>query len=387
MLRDIQIFLLILGLAQVIYYLIPRTWFNLRVYAMIVLSHFFILYVSPMSFLFLVLTELVVAVYYFLLKRVKPLLPLTWVFTSGILLSVFIIRILAKGESLWDIIGSGFIMIRSLGIIWDLYNKRLYDRALPKLSEALFLTSFFPTFAAGPIERINRFQDIERMSRPTPSLYYEGLMRIVIGAFKIIFLGNILVFKTVKTYFSGMEGAVDYSPEMVVAFILLKFWGLYLNFSGVSDVAIGSARLFGFRLTENFNKPWMSSNILDFWRRWHISLANFVNGIIFTPLARLFRGKIEPAVFFAFVIIGLWHAINIQYILWGIAHGGAMAIAFRLKRISKKNKRLAVLGKNLVVQSGLRVITIFYVAWLSMFSNASSLEAGVKVTLKLIGIR
>ena len=387
MLRDIQIFLLILGLAQVIYYLIPRTWFIWRIYAIIVMSHIFILYVSPMSFLFLILTEMMVTVYYFLLVWMKPLLPLSWIFTGGLLLFVFIIRILAKGESVWDIIGSGFIMIRAIGIFWDLYNKKIYDRALPKLSEALFLTSFFPTFAAGPIERINRFQDIERMCQPTPSLYYEGLMRIVIGTFKIIFLGNILVFRTVKTYFSGMEGAVDYGPEMVFAFILLKFLGLYLNFSGVSDVAIGSARLFGFKLTENFNKPWMSASILDFWRRWHISLANFVNGIIFTPLARLFRGKIEPAVFFAFVIIGLWHSINIQYILWGMAHGGAMAIAFRLKRLSKKNKKLAAFGKNLALQGGLRAFTIFYVAWLSMFSNASSLEAGVKVTFKLIGLR
>lgn len=386
MLRDFQIFLFLLLVAQLVWFLIPRYYFVLRVWALVLLSHFFVLYISPESFTFLLLSEFFLITHIILCNYSNQHFVITWTVTLLVISLSILFRLGFANMSTLELIGSGFILLRAIGLYWDLYAKRLMQKKMPELHEMLLLTSFFPTFAAGPIERMERFENLKHKSNLNVDLYLTGLSRIIWGIFKILFLGNVLVFSFINSNFTGIETSINFPPYLVLSFIILKFVGLYLNFSGITDIAMGSGNLFGFELTQNFNKPWLATSIIDFWRRWHISLATFVNAFIFRHVARFVRGKLEYAVFLSFVAMGIWHDLTLQYFLWGVAHGFMMACAFRVQKIRRQDDQFSNFMDQWPVTMLSRIGTLFYVAWLSMLANASSLEAGFKVTLKLIGL-
>jgi len=183
-----------------------------------------------------------------------------------------------------------------------------------------------PIFSAGPIQRFDRFL-AEREERLGRDAVVNGLTRIVHGLVKKLALGWAVVW--VLQRFGGTEHAIRYLDEISTArawFVCgLVYLGVYLDFSAYTDLAIGTSRLFGFRIMENFHWPIFATSIGRFWTRWHMTLAGWCQSYIYMPLIGLTRNP-YLAVYATFTAIGLWHAGSLTFLLWGLYHSTGVAV-------------------------------------------------------------
>ena len=164
--------------------------------------------------------------------------------------------------------------------------------------------------------------------------------------------------------------------------MILKWINLYVSFSGYTDIAIGSSRLYGIRILENFNFPLLADNIQNFWQRWHISLAGFVNKYIFLQLVRR-TGKVEICLFITFLLMGLWHDMGINYLVWGIMHGSAMTLHFQYKRRIKNYPRIDLLRKNWIYLTCCRILTISFISYVSVIGQSDDINKALDFTKAL----
>jgi len=177
---------------------------------------------------------------------------------------------------------------------------------------------FLPTIVVGPINRIDDYRRDLIRQRFDSELLSEGAERIVYGYAKIAILSNYLT--------EGMFGAyiADFPDQTAPLVLYMKIvqtgLNLYFQFSGFSDIAIGFARLLGFRIIENFNWPYLQSNIAAFWRSWHISLSQWCRNYIYGVVVSVTRSPALGALS-TMVAIGLWHEISLRFLLWGAYHG------------------------------------------------------------------
>ncbi len=197
---------------------------------------------------------------------------------------------------------------------------------------------FFPIYTAGPIEMFNHFLQHyeERWSLDSTVV---GLSRISYGLIKKFILVDLLL--DIQSIFGVESGTIltnlpAYSSIEIWALLLITYLTLYLDFSAYSDIAIGTARLFGLHIMENFNWPIFAQNIVDFWRRWHMTLAGWVQQYVFMPLIGLFRRPVL-ALFLSFIILGIWHQLSPSRIGWGIYHTIAIVLFIRWSRFRKRN--------------------------------------------------
>lgn len=192
------------------------------------------------------------------------------------------------------------------------------------LNYALFV-SFFPQLVAGPIERsrnlIPQFREKHKFSIDNT---VDGLRVILIGLYKKIVIADMLALAVDKIFSAYME----LSGLSLLCGVFMFTIQIYCDFSGYSDVARGSAKLFGFRLMENFHAPYMSASIKEFWSRWHISLSTWLKDYIYIPLGGSRVNKFRKSInlIIVFLISGIWHGANYTYIFWGLLHGGLRAI-------------------------------------------------------------
>jgi D-alanyl-lipoteichoic acid acyltransferase DltB (MBOAT superfamily) len=237
-------------------------------------------------------------------------------------------------------LGFSYIALRLLHTIID----RSRDR-LPGLSlqEYVSYVVFFPTLSAGPIDRAERFsKDLDQVSNLSANHVVDGGTRIVIGLFKKFVLADSLAWIALNP--TNATQAISGSWLWVYAYS----FGLqiYFDFSGYTDIAIGLGRLAGMSLPENFDRPYLQSNLVAFWNRWHITLAKWFRFYVFNPVSRkLSRAALRPpnwmiigiSQVLTMALIGLWHGITPNFLLWGLWHGlGLYAtnrwIAFRRNR-------------------------------------------------------
>ncbi|WP_300064322.1 MBOAT family O-acyltransferase [uncultured Roseobacter sp.] len=187
----------------------------------------------------------------------------------------------------------------------------------------------FPIFTAGPIERFDHY--IENRSVTFRfEFVVEGLTRISHGLIKKFFFGAIVVrLMLALTEGGGLPFLLDnletISPWIVIAFLVLIYFNIYMDFSGYSDIAIGASRLFGLRIMENFNYPMLARNTGDLWRRWHMSLASWCQTYVYFPMLGITRNP-YIAVYCSFFIIGLWHGASLNWIAWGLYN--AVGVSF-----------------------------------------------------------
>lgn len=215
-------------------------------------------------------------------------------------------------------VGISFFTFHALSCLADVY----YGRAEPEgnpLRFALYL-SFFPKILAGPIFR---FQDAAGQLRQRLIMSDDlttGIERFIIGLGKKVLVANPLA-QAADGVFSLAPG--DITAGLAWFGILCYTLQLYLDFSGYSDMAIGLGRMFGFRLPENFNYPYISQSIREFWRRWHISLSVWFRDYLYIPMG---GNRCSPArqhfnLIVVFLLCGLWHGPNWTFIAWGVWHG------------------------------------------------------------------
>lgn len=222
--------------------------------------------------------------------------------------------------SSWRIIlpvGISFYTFQTLSYVIDVYRKQL--RASNNFIQFAAYVSFFPQLVAGPIERAtNLLPQFSRLHKFDYTLARSGISLIVWGFFKKVVIADNATF-FVNEIFATPEAFS--TPELWMGAILFGFQ-IYGDFSGYSDIAIGTARLFGFRLMTNFKFPYFSRDIAEFWRRWHISLSTWFRDYLYIPLGGS-RGSKKMQLrntMIIFLVSGFWHGANWTFIVWGAIH-------------------------------------------------------------------
>lgn len=220
-------------------------------------------------------------------------------------------------------IGISFYTFQTLSYSIDVYRRHLAPcRSL--LDFAIYVT-FFPQLVAGPIVRACEFlPQLQYAPRVSHTSIYPGCMLILRGLVKKVLIADQLammvdpVFETPQVY-----------STLTVALAIFAYAGqIYGDFSGYSDIAIGSARLLGFVLPENFNHPYLSTSLAEFWRRWHISLSTWLRDYLYIPLGGSRRGAVRTYLNLLVTMFlgGLWHGAAWNFVAWGVWHGAMLAI-------------------------------------------------------------
>ena len=222
---------------------------------------------------------------------------------------------------LWEIIaplGISFIVFECISYLMDLWLGKT-ESCTDFLEFALYL-AFFPKLIQGPIVQYHDME--EQLKRRTLSFVQvvNGTERFIIGLTKKVLLGDILS----QTYSGIFQLGTDIDAGTAWIAVISYTFGLYMDFSGYSDMAIGMASMFGFSFKENFNFPYMSTSVSEFWRRWHISLGAWFREYIYFPLGGSRKGNVYGHLFLVFLITGIWHGAAWIYLFWGIWHGVAV---------------------------------------------------------------
>jgi len=230
-------------------------------------------------------------------------------------------------------VGVSFFTFQSLSYTIDIYRGEL--KPVKRILDYAFFVSFFPQLVAGPIVRARDF--IPQISLPTivtRAMFSEGIFLLISGLFKKAVISDYIsanfvdrVFDT-PTLYSGLENLFA-----VYAYALQ----IYCDFSGYSDMAIGIALLFGYRLCLNFDSPYQSSSVTKFWRRWHISLSTWLRDYLYISLGGNRKGRFRTYLnqFITMLLGGLWHGAAFRFILWGALHGIALGIDKAVKEYIK----------------------------------------------------
>lgn len=212
-------------------------------------------------------------------------------------------------------VGISFYTFHGLSYVFDCYNEKIVVRK-NFIDYGLFV-SFFPLLVAGPIERANHLlPQIERKRTFTELNAVNGLRQILWGLFKkIVIADNCAIFA--NTIFDNYP---DYSGSTLLVGAVLFAFQIYGDFSGYSDIALGSAKLMGFDLLKNFSFPYFSRNLAEFWKRWHISLSSWFRDYLYIPLGGNKTGTLKRVVnvMIVFLVSGFWHGANWTFIAWGV---------------------------------------------------------------------
>ena len=267
-------------------------------------------------------------------------------------------------------VGISFYTFQTLSYTIDVYRGKISACKDP-LAFFTFV-AFFPQLVAGPIERASHLlPQFQKKSKFDTDWAFSGIQLIVWGFFKKVVIADncaVLVDPIFTDY------ASQSSISLVLGAILFGIQ-IYCDFSGYSDIAIGTARLLGFDLMTNFRFPYLSSNIAEFWRRWHISLSTWFRDYVYIPLggSRGSRLKITQNVIIVFMVSGLWHGANWTFVFWGLIH----AILFLPLILLGSNKNNGSQNRVIIrILKSLGTFSVVCLAWI--FFRAESLPVAVE---------
>jgi alginate O-acetyltransferase complex protein AlgI len=290
-------------------------------------------------------------------------------------------------------IGISFYIFLSLSYIIDVYWEKL--KAEKNLIDVLLTLGFFPILLAGPIQRpITLLPQIKSKRIFHYQSAVDGLRQILWGLFKkIVIADNAAV--QVNYIFNNYE-SLDGSMLLLGAFYYA--FQIYGDFSGYSDIAIGTARLLGFNLMQNFNYPYFSKNIGEFWKKWHISLSGWLNEYLFLPISYSLARKLSRRKYFGvradkinysiaitvtFFLCGLWHGANWTFIIWGLLFAFYLIFALFTKNLKKRFKKNLRLDK-LPIISILITFTLTSLGWI--FFRADNLAQAFSYIERLFSV-
>lgn len=222
-------------------------------------------------------------------------------------------------RSSWIVpLGISFFTFQALGYVWDVYYDRI--RAERNFADYMLFVAFFPQIASGPISKA---QDLlPQIKKPRPLSWPDitaGMKLLLWGYFlKAVFADRMAI--TADIVFGAWE---HYSGFYCFIGSIMYSLQIYGDFAGYSLMAIGVARMLGFRLINNFQRPYLSASVSEFWRRWHISLSTWLRDYVYIPLGgnRKGRGRSYVNLFVTFMVSGIWHGANLTFIVWGALHG------------------------------------------------------------------
>ncbi len=268
-------------------------------------------------------------------------------------------------------VGISFYTFQSLSYSLDIYRNKLK----PSNSLINFATfvAFFPQLVAGPIVRAKEFlYQLEVDRQFSGSDFESGIIRFLKGFFKKAFIADGIAIYLVDPVFSNPE---SYSSGMLWLAMFGYAVQIYADFSGYSDMAIGSARMLGFKLPENFNFPYLATSFSDFWQRWHMTMSRFFRDYVYIALGGNRVGPVRHIANLSVttLISGLWHGAGWNFVLWGGLHGVYIAINHIMSATLKKNKPVACLILRLtLIPRWLSVQLFVCFAWVLFRSSSLS---------------
>lgn len=265
------------------------------------------------------------------------------------------------GESMQDTViplGLSYYALRAIHLLLEAYKGRVASASALDIWTYL---GFVPTLVLGPIHRFTSFERERRRHRWSYDVFAEGLDRLVHGLFKVVLVHNVIIIYGTAAVRDQIGpdrvGLLTYVDMVSIGL------GLYVQFSGYSDIAIGFARLLGIRVMENFDYPYFKANISDFWRAWHISLTSFAREYVYAGVVAATRSPGLGAVA-TLMVIGFWHEVSLRYLLWGGYHGLGIFAWQRFQGIKptlpKPRSRLAAQALHAV-----SVLVTLHFVWLS----------------------
>lgn len=220
-------------------------------------------------------------------------------------------------------VGISFYTFHALSYLVDVYRKK--ERAQKNLFDLSLYITFFPQLVAGPIIRYNTVAEQLKKRAFTSDDFACGIRRFIIGLSKKVLLANTFG-KIADDLFS--TGIHELSTSSAWIGIIAYTLQIYFDFSGYSDMALGLGRMFGFRFLENFEYPYISESISEFWRRWHISLSSWFRDYVYIPLggSRVAKWKVYRNIFIVWSLTGFWHGASWTFIAWGAYYGLLIAL-------------------------------------------------------------
>lgn len=269
-------------------------------------------------------------------------------------------------------VGISFYTFQTLGYTIDVYRGTINPEY--HFGRFALFISFFPQLVAGPIERAtNLLPQFRKHFDFKYSRVRDGIVIILWGFFKKVVIADRLSEYVNIVYNNPTE---HFGLAIIIATLFFAFQ-IYCDFSGYSDIAIGTAKIMGFSLMTNFRRPYFALNIREFWQRWHISLSTWFKDYLYIPLGgnRVSIPRWQFNLFITFLISGIWHGANWTFIIWGALHGLYLVSAIWLKNIRLKTNQLLGLGENLKLNRILSVLITFTLvnfAWI--FFRANSLN-------------
>ena len=267
-------------------------------------------------------------------------------------------------------IGISFFTFQALSYIIDVYRGDT-DPSLNPINVALYI-SFFPQLIAGPIVK---YRDINKQIESRTISWIDtadGFKRFIYGLGKKVLISNVLG-QCADTIYSYDIASVDCKTAWIGA--IAYTFQIYYDFSGYSDMAIGLGKMFGFNIPENFNYPYLSHSISEFWRRWHISLGAWFREYVYIPLGGNKKGTFRTYInlIIVFLLTGLWHGADISFIIWGLFHGSFCII----ERIGL-NK---LLNKSRIISS-IYMLFIVNIGW--VFFRSSNTISGLRYISRML---
>lgn len=264
-----------------------------------------------------------------------------------------------------------FYTLQTLSYTIDVYDKKM--KATHNIVNFFAFVSFFPQLVAGPIERAYRLLpqfDVKRKFEY--SLASDGARQILWGLFKKMMIADHLILFSVDSY----NNYGNYSGATLMVIVILGSFIFYCDFSGYSDIAIGTARLFGFRLSKNFDFPFFARNMSEFWNKWHISLISWFKDYIISRLKGFSKAKLARNVFIIFLVTGIWHGAGMNYIIWGLLHALLFLPLIFGKR--KKYKNTVGFGKSIPSWNELirMLLVLFQFSFIGIWFLSSSSKDG-----------
>ena len=211
-------------------------------------------------------------------------------------------------------LGISFYTFQALSYLIDIYRGK--NRGAERFSDFLLYICMFPKMAQGPIVRYEQIAPQLTQRRTNPRMIFDGILRFATGLAKKVLLAD-YAGKVISNLASDPAG-LTFLGAWLSAFLFL--FQIYFDFSGYTDMAIGIGRIFGFRYPENFDLPYVSTSITEFWRRWHMTLGSFFRDYVYIPLGgnRKGRGRQILNLLVVWALTGLWHGASWNFVLWGL---------------------------------------------------------------------
>lgn len=288
-------------------------------------------------------------------------------------------------------LGFSYIAFRLLHTIRDRQTGRLPSVTL---GEYINYAIFFPSFTAGPIDRLGHF--VKELREPLPLANDDWLdagTRLFVGLFKKFVLADFLAVISINNLLVSQTKSTGW----LWVFLYAYAFRIYLDFSGYTDVAIGIGRLMGIRLPENFTSPYLKPNLSQFWNSWHITLTQWFRSYFFNPLTRAMRSAKRPFPVWGIILftqvatmtlIALWHGVAASFVAWGLWHGFGLFIHNRWSDFSRNRMPAwTQSGRGQAIMNGVNVFLTFNFVTLGwLFFELSTPSAAWQALLKLFGL-